>query len=84
VIVNDKWALDVVVVPYKTATALSLLGVTATNGDVVQCTSICDLTLSELPCCRSFFFLIREQCMISVYCISSVFVLLVLIYFVWQ
>ena len=60
VVVNDKWALGVVVVPYKIATALTLLGATmlprTTNGDVVQCTCMCDLTLSELPCCRSFFY----------------------------
>jgi hypothetical protein len=60
--VNDKWTLDVSVFPYKTATALTLLGATVlplmTNGDVVQCTctSICDLTFQRITVLYVFFF----------------------------
>jgi hypothetical protein len=63
--VNDKWTLDVSVFHYKTATALTLLGASVlprmTNGDVVQCTSICDLTFQPetivYPWCKTIRFL---------------------------
>jgi hypothetical protein len=48
VVMNDKWTFAVEVVCCKSAAVLTVLGAAmlphTTNGDIVECTSICDLT----------------------------------------